>query len=206
MKHDNVIQIEKPETITKDLLTEILQKGSQRLLAIAVEAEIEGCIDFYKDLKDDLGRQRIIRNGYNPEREIQTGIGQIKVKVPRSRDRQPDGEPIRFTSSILPPYLRRTRSMEELLPWLYLKGISTGDFSDALEALLGKNAPGLSANTISRLKVKWVSEMEQWNKRKFIDKHYVYFWADGIYCNVRMAEKQCLLVIIGVTESGKKNL
>jgi transposase-like protein len=206
MKHDNVIQIEKPETIAKDLLTEILQKGSQRLLAIAVETEIEGCIDFYKDLKDDLGRQRIIRNGYNPEREIQTGIGQIKVKVPRSRDRQPDGEPIRFTSSILPPYLRRTRSIEELLPWLYLKGISTGDFSDALEALLGENAPGLSANTISRLKVKWISEMEQWNKRKLIDKHYVYFWADGLHSNVRMAEKQCLLVIIGVTESGKKEL
>lgn len=206
MKHDNVIQIEKPETITKDLLTEILQKGSQRLLAIAVEAEIEGCIDFYKDLKDDLGRQRIIRNGYNPEREIQTGIGQIKVKVPRSRDRQPDGEPIRFTSSILPPYLRRTRSIEELLPWLYLKGISTGDFSDALEALLGKDAPGLSANTISRLKVKWIAEMEQWNKRKLAGKQYVYFWADGLHSNVRMAEKQCLLVIIGVTESGKKEL
>ena len=206
MKHDNVIQIQKPETITKDLLTEILQKGSQRLLAIAVEAEIEGCIDFYKDLKDDLGRQRIIRNGYNPEREIQTGIGQIKVKVPRSRDRQPDGEPIRFTSSILPPYLRRTRSIEELLPWLYLKGISTGDFSDALEALLGKDAPGLSANTISRLKVKWIAEMEQWNKRKLAGKQYVYFWADGLHSNVRMAEKQCLLVIIGVTESGKKEL
>lgn len=206
MKHDNVIQIEKPETITKDLLTEILQKGSQRLLAIAVEAEIEGCIDFYKDLKDDLGRQRIIRNGYNPEREIQTGIGQIKVKVPRSRDRQPDGEPIRFTSSILPPYLRRTRSIEELLPWLYLKGISTGDFSDALEALLGKDAPGLSANTISRLKVKWIAEMEQWNKRKLAGKQYVYFWVDGLHSNVRMAEKQCLLVIIGVTESGKKEL
>jgi putative transposase len=206
MKHDNVIQIEKPETITKDLLTDILQKGSQRLLAIAVEAEIEGCIDFYKDLKDDLGRQRIIRNGYNPEREIQTGIGQIKVKVPRSRDRQPDGEPIRFTSSILPPYLRRTRSIEELLPWLYLKGISTGDFSDALEALLGKDAPGLSANTISRLKVKWIAEMDQWKKRKLNGKHYVYFWADGLYSNVRMAEKQCLLVIIGVTESGKKEL
>jgi transposase-like protein len=206
MKHDNVIQIEKPETITKDLLTEILQKGSQRLLAIAVETEIEGCIDFYKDLKDDLGRQRIIRNGYNPAREIQTGIGQIKVKVPRSRDRQPDGEPIRFTSSILPPYLRRTRSIEELLPWLYLKGISTGDFSDALEALLGKDAPGLSANTISRLKVKWIAEMEQWNKRKLAGKQYVYFWADGLHSNVRMAEKQCLLVIIGVTESGKKEL
>jgi transposase-like protein len=206
MKHDNVIKLEKPETIIKDLLTEILQKGSRRLLAAAVEAEIEGCIDFYKDLKDDLGRQRIIRNGYNPEREIQTGIGQIKVKVPRSRDRQPDGEPIRFTSSILPPYLRRTRSIEELLPWLYLKGISTGDFKDTLEALLGKDAPGLSANTISRLKVKWIADMEQWNKRKLIDKHYVYFWADGLYCNVRMAEKQCLLVIIGVTESGRKEL
>ena len=206
MKHDNVIKLEKPETIIKDLLTEILQKGSRRLLAAAVEAEIEGCIDFYKDLKDDLGRQRIIRNGYNPEREIQTGIGQIKVKVPRSRDRQPDGEPIRFTSSILPPYLRRTRSIEELLPWLYLKGISTGDFKDTLEALLGKDAPGLSANTISRLKVKWIADMEQWNKRKLIDKHYLYFWADGLYCNVRMAEKQCLLVIIGVTESGRKEL
>jgi transposase-like protein len=206
MRHDNVIQIEKPETIIKDLLTEILQKGSQRLLAAAVESELETHLEHFKELKDDLGRQRIIRNGYNPEREIQTGIGQIKVKVPRSRDRQPEEEPIRFTSSILPPYLRRTRSIEELLPWLYLKGISTGDFRDALEALLGKDAPGLSANTISRLKVKWVSEMEQWNKRKFIDKHYVYFWADGIYCNVRMSEKQCLLVIIGVTESGKKEL
>jgi transposase-like protein len=206
MKHDNVIEFEKPETIIKDLLTEILQKGSQRLLAAAVEAEIESHIEKYKEFTDTHGRQRIIRNGYNPEREVQTGIGQIKVKVPRSRDRQPDREPIRFTSSILPPYLRRTRSIEELLPWLYLKGISTGDFKDTLEALLGKDAPGLSANTISRLKVKWIADMEQWNKRKLIDKHYVYFWADGLYCNVRMAEKQCLLVIIGVTESGRKEL
>ena len=114
MKHDNVIQIEKPETITKDLLTEILQKGSQRLLAAAVESEIEAHLERFKELRDDQGRQRIIRNGYNPEREIQTGIGQIKVKVPRSRDQQPDGELTRFTSSILPPYLRRTRSIEEL--------------------------------------------------------------------------------------------
>jgi len=206
MKHDNVIEFEKPETITKDLLTEILQKGSQRLLATAVEAEIETHLEHYNNLKDAKGHQRIIRNGYNPEREIQTGIGQIKVKVPRSRDKQPDGEPIRFTSSILPPYLRRTRSIEELLPWLYLKGISTGDFSDALEALLGKDAPGLSANTISRLKVKWKTDMDQWNKRRLVGKRYVYFWADGLYCNVRMAERRCLLVIIGVTESGRKEL
>ena len=206
MKKDNVIQIEKPETISKDLLTEILQKGSQRLLAAAVEAEIEAHIERFKELRDNQGRLRIIRNGYNPEREIQTGIGQIKVKVPRSRDRQPDGELTRFTSSILPPYLRRTRSIEELLPWLYLKGISTGDFSDTLEALLGKDAPGLSENTISRLKVKWKADMDQWKKQTLVGKQYVYFWADGLYCNVRMAEKQCLLVIIGVTESGRKEL
>lgn len=206
MKHDNVIELGKPETITKDLLTEILQKGSQRLLAAAVEAEIEAHIEGYKKLKDNQGRQRITRNGYNPEREIQTGIGQIKVKVPRSRDKQPDGEPIRFTSSILPPYLRRTRNIEELLPWLYLKGISTGDFREALEALLGKDAPGLSANTISRLKVKWKADMDKWQKRSLAGKHYVYFWTDGLYCNVRMAERQCLLVIIGVTKSGRKEL
>ena len=154
MRQDSVIELVTPEIITKDLLTEILQKGSRRLLAAAVEAEIEAHIEQYRHFTDAQGRQRIIRNGYNPEREIQTGIGQIKVQVPRSRDRQPDGEPIRFTSSILPPYLRRTRSIEELLPWLYLKGISTGDFREALGALLGKDAPGLSANTISRLKAK----------------------------------------------------
>lgn len=206
MKHDNVIQFEKPETIATDLLTDILRKGSQKLLAAAVEAEIDAYIEQFKDLKDAQGRQRIIRNGYNPEREIQTGIGQIKVRVPRSRDRQSEGETIRFTSSILPPYLRRARSIEELLPWLYLKGISTGDFKDALEALLGKDAPGLSGNTICRLKTKWKADMDQWKDRRFDGKHYVYFWADGLYCNVRMADKQCLLVIIGVTASGKKEL
>ena len=206
MKHDSVIGDGTPERISNDLLTAILQEGSQRLLAAAVEAEIEGHIEHFKDLRDARGHQRIIRNGYNPEREVQTGIGQIKVQVPPSRDRQPDGEPIRFTSSILPPYLRRTRSIEELLPWLYLKGISTGDFSDALEALLGKNAPGLSANTISRLKAKWKTDMAHWNKRSLVGKHYVYFWADGLYCNVRMDEKQCLLIIIGVTEAGRKEL
>ena len=206
MNHNNVIELEKPETLASDLLTEILRKGSQKLLAAAVEAEIEAHLDEYKHLKDDHGGQRIIRNGYNPEREVQTGIGQIKVKVPRGRDKQQDGEPIHFRSSILPPYLRRTRSIEELLPWLYLKGVSTGDFSDALEALLGKDAPGLSPATIGRLKTKWGDEMDQWNKRSLAGKHYVYFWADGLYSNVRMAERQCLLVIIGVTESGKKEL
>jgi len=206
MEHDSVIELVTPERITTDLLTDILRKGSQRLLSVALETEIEAHIEHYKEITDSRGRQRIIRNGYNPEREIQTGIGQIKVQVPRSRDREPGGEPIRFSSSILPPYLRRTRSIEELLPWLYLKGVSTGDFKDALQALLGKDAPGLSANTISRLKAKWKVDIDGWKKRSLSGKHYVYFWADGLHCNVRMAEKQCLLIIIGVTEAGKKEL
>jgi transposase-like protein len=175
-------------------------------LATALEAEIETFLEQYRHLKDEHGRQRIIRNGFHQEREIQTGIGQVPVTVPRSRDKQPYRESIRFNSSILPPYLRRTRSIEELLPWLYLKGISTGDFSEALEALLGKAAPGLSPTTIGRLKSKWNAELTQWKKRNLAGKRYVYFWADGLYCNVRMDEKQCLLVIIGVTEAGNKEL
>ena len=151
---------------------------------------------------------RVTRNGYLPERKVQTGIGPVTVKAPRLRDRQSDNETerIRFTSSILPPYLRRTKSMEELIPWLYLKGISTGDFSEALAALVGKDAPGLSAPTVSRLKIIWQDDLEQWQKRDLSDKRYVYIWADGIYCNVRMEEKQCLLVIIGATKDGKKEL
>jgi transposase-like protein len=128
--------------------------------------------------------------------------------VPRARDRQPHqgAEPIRFTSSLLPPYLRKTRSMEDLIPWLYLKGISTNDFSEALSALVGKEAPGLSAPTISRLKAIWKQDLERWQKRDLSLKRYVYIWADGVYCNVRMEEKQCLLVIIGATAEGKKEL
>jgi putative transposase len=150
----------------------------------------------------------VVRNGYLPEREIQTGIGTVPVKVPRARDLQPDQQPgpIRFPSSLLPPYLRKTKSMEELIPWLYLKGISTNDFIEALAALIGKDAPGLSASTISRLKSIWQQDLEQWQKRDLSHKRYVYMWADGIYCNVRMEERQCLLVIIGATEDGKKEL
>ena len=167
--------------------------------------EIEAFIGHYRHLNDEDGRQRVIRNGYLPEREIQTGIGQVAVRVPRSRDRG-TGAPITFRSSLLPPYLRRTRSIEELLPWLYLKGISTGDFSDALGALVGSDAPGLSAGTIGRLKEKWKAELEEWRKRDLRGKQYIYLWVDGIYCNVRMEERQCLLVIIGATEDGKKEL
>jgi len=206
MKDNNVISLEKPEGNFNDQLTEILRQGCTRILKEALEVEIKTFVEHYKHLKDDQGKQRIIRNGYLPEREVQTGIGQVAVCVPRSRDQDANGKPIRFHSVLLPPYLRRTRSIEELLPWLYLKGISTGDFSDALAALLGRDAPGLSPQTISRLKGKWKGELDQWSKRELKRKRYLYMWVDGIYCNVRMEEKQCLLVIIGVTEEGKKEL
>ena len=208
MQKDSVIELKKPEPFVDDPVTDILRTGAKKLLVEALEVEIENFLSQYADLKNNQGLVRVARNGYLPEREIQTGIGPVAVKVPRIRDRQPENESerIRFTSSILPPYLRRTKSMEELMPWLYLKGISTGDFSEALAALVGKDAPGLSATTISRLKIIWQDDFKQWKKRDLSNKRFVYIWADGIYCNVRMEEKQCLLVIIGATEDGKKEL
>ncbi len=159
MKKDTVVSIQQPTT-ARDALTEVLREGAQRLLAEAVQAEVESFIEEFQELHDGQGRQRVVRNGYLPERVIQTGLGGIKVRVPRSRDRNPgkkSGEVIRFRSSLLPPYLRRSKSVEELLPLLYLKGISTGDFREALSALLGPEATGLSAKTISRFKQKWRS-------------------------------------------------
>ena len=208
MNKDNLIELKNPEPFIDDPITEILRNGAKKLLAEALEAEIAGFLSQYADLKDDQGRMRVTRNGYLPEREIQTGIGPVPAKAPRIRDHRPEDESdrIRFSSSILPPYLRKTKSMEELIPWLYLKGISTGDFGEALAALVGKDAPGLSAPTISRLKTIWQDDLEQWQKRDLSNKRYVYIWADGIYCNVRMEERQCLLVIIGATKEGKKEL
>jgi transposase-like protein len=208
MSKDNVIELNKQEIFVDDPITDILRQGARKLLAEALHAEIESFLSQYSDIKDDRGCMRVTRNGYLPEREIQTGIGPVPVKVPRVRDRQSDNESerIRFTSFIMPPYLRKTKSMEELMPWLYLKGISTGDFREALAALVGKDAPGLSAPTISRLKIIWQEDLEQWQKRDLSNKRFVYIWADGIYCNVRMEEKQCLLVIIGATKDGKKEL
>ena len=208
MAKDNVVQLKKPEPFIDDPITGILRLGARKLLAEALEAEIEDFLSQYRDLRDDRNHQRVVRNGYLPEREIQSGIGPIPVKMPRARDRQAHqgSEPIRFTSSLLPPYLRKTRSMEDLIPWLYLKGISTNDSSEALSALVGKEAPGLSAPTISRLKAVWKQDLERWQKRDLSLKRYVYIWADGVYCNVRLEEKQCLLVIIGATAEGKKEL
>ncbi|MGH8671465.1 MAG: IS256 family transposase [Burkholderiales bacterium] len=205
MSHDNVFALNNPAGAkVRDALTEVLQEGARRLLAQAIEAEVAEFLARHAEKRDGAGRQRLVRNGYLPQRTIQTGIGDVPVAAPRVRDRA--GE-LRFSSSILPPYLRRTKTIEELLPWLYLKGISTGGFSEALGALLGRDAPGLSAGTISRLKAVWQDAHAHWDKRTLAHKRYVYLWVDGIHFGVRLEEaNQCILVVMGATAEGKKEL
>ncbi len=206
MEEDNVVDYRNPGVplAVADALTEVLRRGAKELLQQAVEVEVAEAIAQYAGLKDEQGRQRVVRNGYLPERSIQTGLGEVAVRAPRVRDRA--GE-LKFSSRLLPPYLRRTRSLDELLPWLYLKGLSSSDFSGALTALLGPAAPGLSAATICRLKERWRLEYEQWRQRSLSDKEYVYVWADGIYFGVRLEDaRQCMLVVIGATKEGHKEL
>lgn len=182
------------------------------MLAAAIEDEVLEYVAGRTHLHDTEGRRLVRRNGYLPQRTIQTGIGPVDVQQPRVNDRRLDqnGQRIRFSSKILPPYLRRTKSIDELIPWLYLKGISTGDFTEALQALLGHQAKGLSATNIVRLKDCWQQEWAGWSKRSLVDKHYVYLWADGIYFNIRLEDpgnnKQCILVLMGATDDGKKEL
>jgi len=209
MKDDTVVALRQPGSFSDDPLTDILRAGARQLLAQAIEAEVEGHIVAHSDLTDADGRRRIVRHGHLPEREIQTGIGAVRIKAPRVRDRDPEapGGRIGFSSSILPPYLRRSKSMEALLPWLYLKGISSGDFGEALAALLGPDAPGLTASTITRLKAIWWDEYEAWQRRDLAARHYVYFWADGVYFSPRMDhDKQCILVIIAADALGNKDI
>jgi len=206
VEEDNVVDYRNPGVPlpVADALTEVLRRGAKELLQQAVEAEVAEAIAQYAALKDEQGRQRVVRNGYLPERSIQTGLGEVVVRAPRVRDRA--GE-LKFSSRLLPPYLRRTRSLDELLPWLYLKGLSSSDFSGALTALLGPAAPGLSAATICRLKERWRLEYEHWRQRSLRDKEYVYVWADGIYFGVRLEDaRQCMLVVIGATKEGHKEL
>ena len=198
MTKDTVVAFRAPDGFSPDPLTDLLRQGARELIAQAVEAELNTFLAAHADQTDAAGRKRLVRHGHLPEREVQTGIGAVPVKVPRVRDRAPEGGRLRFTSTILPPYLRRAKSIEELLPWLYLKGISTGDFSDALAAILGPDAPGLSASTVTRLKADWWDDYERWSKRDLSARRYVYFWADGVYFSPRMDEdRQCMLVIIG---------
>lgn len=190
-----------------DVLTEVLRQGAKELLAEAIEAEVAEWIHQRLDRQDEHGHRQVVRNGYKPLRKIETGIGPVEVEQPRVHDRRPKGEREKFTSAILPPYLRKTKSLEDLIPWLYLKGVSTGDFSEALTALLGPEAKGLSASTVTRLKSVWEEEHQDWSRRDLAGKQYVYIWADGVYFNIRLEDgRQCILVLMGATAEGKKEL
>ncbi len=182
----------------------LVRDGARRILQEAVDLEVIEYVEALRHLKDEAGRRLVVRNGHLPERKIVTGVGQLPITKPRVHDRR-EGE--RFTSKILPPYMRRTPSIDALIPILYLKGISTGDFSDALSAILGEGAVGLSPTNIVRLKEGWEQEYEKWSKRDLSGERYIYLWADGIYFNVRLTkDRPCMLVLIGTTPEGKKEL
>jgi len=215
--HENTTTIAVPSC---DALTEILRGGAQRLLRQAIDAEVTDWIERHAGLTDDRDRQQVVRNGHHPARTLVTGVGPVEVKQPRVLDRRivgqnQDGQDVdaagrpimRFGSKILPPYLRKTKAIEELIPWLYLKGVSTGDFGEALQALVGLQAAGLSATTITRLMTAWQDEHKAWSRRSLAGKQYVYVWADGIHFNIRLEEdRQCILVLMGATADGKKEL
>ena len=206
MTKTSITTLPDPHGFSPDPLTDILRAGARDLIQQAVEAELSVLLEAHSGDRTEDGRARLVRHGHLPERDVITGIGAVPVCVPRVRDRGNSAEKIRFTSTILPPYLRKAKSIEELLPWLYLKGISTGDFQEALAALLGPNAAGLSSTTISRLKADWWDEYDRWQRRDLSARRFVYIWADGVYFRPRMEEKQCVLVLIGADEWGRKEI
>ena len=202
MKNHNVVEYKDRET-PADALSEMLRTGAQHLIHQAVQAELEGLLLQHANQVTRDGKAAVVRNGYLPAREILTGIGPVTVRIPKVRTRE--GEPVTFRSALVPPYVRKSRSLEAALPWLYLKGISTGEMQEALEVLVGPQAQGLSASTISRLKAEWSEQYQQWRNTKLDKDRWVYIWADGIYSGLRSEEdKLCALVIIGVNERGQK--
>ena len=203
-----VIRLRQPDAID-DPLTELVREGARRMLATVLVAEADAFVALWKEVKLPDGRDRIVRHGHGPERAIQTGVGPVAVRRAKARDRGKvsAAEKIRFTSSILPKWARRTKSLDALLPILYLRGISTGDFQEALGALLGKDAPNLSPSVITRLTAEWQADYDAWQKRDLSARRYVYVWADGVYLQARMqANAECMLVLIGATPEGKKEL
>ena len=209
MKNNTLTLKTNPENLVKQPLDEIVRMGAQELLTTALEVEVNLFVERYQYIIDDQMRRQVVRHGYQKARKIVTGAGQVEVKVPRVDDRILGvQDEARFMSRLVPPYLRKTKNMEELLPVLYLKGISTGDFQEALEKILGKDVVGLSAQTIVRLKQVWQEEYVQWNKRDLSKAEYAYWWVDGIHCNVRLGDDKrvCLLVIIGATKDGRKEI
>jgi putative transposase len=209
MSDSTVVPLRQPDEVD-DPLTAILRSGARRLLAQAVEAEVEAFLAAMKGERLPDGRDRVVRHGHGPERVVQTGIGPVPVRRAKLRDRgagADGGERIRFASAILPRWARRTRSLDALLPVLYLRGISSGDFQEALAALLGKDAPNLSPAVLARLKAEWEAEHARWQRRDLSARRYVYLWADGVYLQARMEpQAECMLVLIGATPEGKKEL
>jgi len=206
VKRDNVVALGSREATdsSRAVLDEIVREGARRMLQAALEAEVTDFVAQFANVVDTQGHRVIVRNGHLPEREVVTGVGPVPIQQPRVRDRT--GQ-LRFTSQILPPFLRRLPSIDALIPVLYLKGVSTGDFSEALAAILGPKAPGLSATNIVRLKEGWEQEYAAWSQRDLRGKRYVYWWADGVYFNVRLdKDRPCILVLMGATEDGTKEL
>lgn len=210
MSKNNREAAENPEeNVFKNHLDEIIRRGARKLLTEAVEMEVESFLESKQYLIDDEGRRLVTGNGCHRPRVIATGAGPLEIRMPRVRDQVLDRIPgeERFTSKLIPPYLRRTRNIDEFIPFLYLKGISTGDFTEVLERLLGKKLPGFSSQQVCRLKEVWRRDYEDWARRDLSAKEYVYWWVDGIYFNVRLDDdRQCILVIIGATKDGKKEL
>lgn len=203
MGKSNVIELE-GRAGSIDPLTELLRTGARQLLQQAIEIELQEQLAGYTDRKLADGRAGVVRNGYLPERELQTGIGPVTVQVPKIRAKS--GEAVTFRSALVPPYVRKTQSLEAALPWLYLKGVSTGEMSTALEVLVGPEAKGLSASTVSRLKRTWAQEYQAWQEEPLNKDHWVYVWADGVYSGLRAEQtKLCALVVIGVNERGEKH-
>jgi len=207
-KDTDIIALRQPESVD-DPLTEIARDGARRMLAAALRAEADAFVAQHAEEVLPDGRQRVVRHGYGPERSIQTGIGALDVRRPKVRDRAagPADEKVRFSSAILPKWARRSRSLDALLPVLYLRGISTGDFREALSAILGADAPNLSPSVISRLTEGWQQEYDRWQRRDLSARRYVYIWADGVYLQARMEpQAECILVILGATPEGKKEV
>jgi len=205
VSEENIVDLKRQaQVVNRDCLEELLAEGARKLLQQAIENEVAEYIEGHSGERDCRGHQLVVRNGRLPERDILTGMGPVKVSQPRVNDRRPEAK---FTSNILPPYLRRTRSIDALIPALYLRGISTGDFTEALSEILGANAPGLSATNVVRLKEGWQKDFEAWQRRELSAKRYVYWWADAIYFNVRLSEERpCILVIMGSLANGTKEL
>ncbi len=200
MREDTTIPLRNPAL--RDELSELLRAGARRIIRQAVEAELAAYLEEHAGDHDAQGRRAVVRNGYLPSREVLTGVGPVRVQVPRTRDRSGAGR--RFRSELLPPYLRKTRRVEAVIPWLYLKGVSTNDFGEALTALFGESVKGLSPASVSRLKEGWEREYLQWRERDWGGEEFAYLWADGIYVNVRSGERRCLLVVVGCDARGRK--